>query len=152
VIQQVNRPHSAELGCIQGTHIYRNLRRYPNALTIPNTIIFRFDGPLTFIASSHFRNQIISRVYTRQPQNLIIDCSGMNHVDMTGAETLEEIKKLCVQQGCQLMLYNLKGTIRDFLMRNGTVEKIAEENIFLQIQDAAQSVLSKQSARTVLKH
>jgi hypothetical protein len=35
LIRQTARPPTARLGCIPGTTIYRNIRRFPNAQEIP---------------------------------------------------------------------------------------------------------------------
>ena len=45
---QVGFPHTAELGRLPGTHVYRNIKQYEEATTVDGVLVVRFDAPLYF--------------------------------------------------------------------------------------------------------
>ena len=49
---QIGFPHTAVLGRLPGTNLYRNVKQYPEARTIPGILIARVDAPFYF-ASVH---------------------------------------------------------------------------------------------------
>ena len=42
---QVGFPHTAILGRLPGTDIYRNVKQYPEARPIPGILVVRIDAP-----------------------------------------------------------------------------------------------------------
>ena len=51
-VAQIGFPHTATLGRLPGTHVFRNIRQYTEASTIPGILIVRVDAPFYF-ASVH---------------------------------------------------------------------------------------------------
>ncbi|MCA9717370.1 MAG: sulfate permease, partial [Myxococcales bacterium] len=47
-VRRASTPHSAVLGRLPGTEVYRNVLRYEEAVELPGVIIMRFDAPLFF--------------------------------------------------------------------------------------------------------
>jgi MFS superfamily sulfate permease-like transporter len=50
-----SRPHIAILGRIPGTVMYRNIARFPEAVTVPGIVVFRFDAPIFFGNVEYFK-------------------------------------------------------------------------------------------------
>jgi len=55
------RPYHALLGRLRDTDVYRDVRRYPDAVQDPGIIAFRFDGPIVF-ANRDFLKQTLTRL------------------------------------------------------------------------------------------
>ena len=49
---QMGFPHTAILGRLPGTNVYRNVKQYPEAQTIPGLLIVRIDAPFYFASVS----------------------------------------------------------------------------------------------------
>jgi high affinity sulfate transporter 1 len=59
VLLQVTRPHTAALGKIRGTNIYRNVQQYPDAATQPGILIVRIDTAIYFANANYLRERYI---------------------------------------------------------------------------------------------
>ena len=55
------RPYHALLGRLPNTEVYRDVRRYPDAMQDPGIIAFRFDGPIVF-ANRDFLKQTLTKI------------------------------------------------------------------------------------------
>lgn len=49
---QIGFPHTATLGRLPGTQVFRNMKQYPGARTIPGVLVVQIDAPFYF-ASVH---------------------------------------------------------------------------------------------------
>src|SRR5690606_31963915 len=47
-IYRTTRPHTAELGRLPGTTVYRNVKNFPEAETVPGLLILRMDASFYF--------------------------------------------------------------------------------------------------------
>ncbi|MEL6891381.1 MAG: sulfate permease [Actinomycetota bacterium] len=114
VFTRMARPHAAELGRIE-PGVYRNLGRFPDAERFDGIRIVRVDAALSFVNAAAVRRLAL------EPhdgvQALVVDASGMNDLDATGAETLREIEMALADRGVALHLAEVKGPVRDVLAR-----------------------------------
>ena len=94
VFARMSKPHTATLGRIPGTTSYRNIDRFPEALRDEGISLIRIDAAMSFANAQFVKNVIRScadRLGDTAPHALVLDCSGINDVDATGAATLDEI-------------------------------------------------------------
>ena len=49
-------PHHAALGNVHGVH--RNVERFKDAVVLPEVLVVRYDGALTFANQSHFKRTL----------------------------------------------------------------------------------------------
>ena len=56
---------------------------------------------------------------TSGPRALVLDCSGINDIDATGADVLDEIVTELDESPVTLHLADVKGPVRDVLHRSG---------------------------------
>ncbi|KAH7281798.1 hypothetical protein KP509_36G063400 [Ceratopteris richardii] len=59
ILLQVTRPHTAVLGRIPETNIYRNVEQYPDSTRIPGILIIRIDSAIYFSNSNYIRERIL---------------------------------------------------------------------------------------------
>lgn len=126
VFARMSKPHTAVLGRIPGTTSWRNLERFPDAETIPGIDVVRIDAALSFVNSQHVKRLLGDRAAQLQtePRALVLDCSGINDIDATGAETLAEILTDLDESPVALHLCDVKGPVRDVLRRAGLWERL----------------------------
>ena len=60
------RPYHALLGRLPNTEIYRDVRRYPDAVQDPGVIIFRFDGPIVFANRDFLKQTLVHIIADKQ--------------------------------------------------------------------------------------
>ena len=58
VIYESAYPHTAVLGRLPGTSLYRNIKQYPNAERYDGLVIVRLDGPLFFANAQNIRDKV----------------------------------------------------------------------------------------------
>lgn len=59
ILYNVTRPHTARLGNIPGTSVYRNVTQYPNATLVPGVLAIRVDAAIYFSNSNYIHNKIL---------------------------------------------------------------------------------------------
>lgn len=101
-----------ELGNVSGTNLYVDLSTHHRAEPISGMYIYRYIGPINFAFSISFKHSLNQVIKKKQSENaavelkakggdkehilitkLIIDLSGVSHMDMAGVKTCFEIKK-----------------------------------------------------------
>lgn len=130
-------PHSAELGRIPGTFVYRNARRF-EAEVCPQVGILRIDAPLHY-ANARFLEDRISRMFADRPNMklLVLDCSGVGEIDATALQTLRNLVEALRGRGNDLHLVGAIGPVRDTLERTGLAEIVGSDNMHRTIIEAA---------------
>jgi len=138
MVYRTTKPHVTALGRIPGTSHYRNISRFPQAIEAEETLIIRFDAPLFFGNANYFRESVEQYVDERgdEVSNFILDVSGMYDIDSSGMSALTEILNILIGRDIRFILAGATGPLRDHLYRAGLMEKIGDENQFLDVHDA----------------
>ncbi|ATG72740.1 sulfate permease [Zobellella denitrificans] len=92
----------------------------------PQLRIIRIEGSLFFGAVNHVQEYLQS---IREPRLLIVG-SGINFVDIVGAEMLVQEAQRRRAEGGDLYFSNLKEGVSRFLARNNLLEEIGEDHVF----------------------
>ncbi len=121
VFARMSRPHSAVLGRIGDTTTYRNIERFPEAQTVDGVRVIRIDAALSFVNATTVKRLLLDHAsqIEVEPRALVLNASGINDVDATGAEMLDEVIEELRDSGVSLHLANVKGPVRDVLRRSG---------------------------------
>ena len=86
----------------------------------------RIDAAMSFVNAQHVKRLLTDRAarLTAEPRALVLDCSGINDIDATGAETLSEILADIDDSPVTLHLCDVKGPVRDVLRRAGLWQRL----------------------------
>jgi SulP family sulfate permease len=133
---RIARPHSAVLGRVPGTTLYRNVERFPEVETVPGVAILRVDVSLNF-ANAAFLKRRLEALTASTPgvRVIVIDGCGVNDIDATGEQTLAELVEEYDARGISIHLAALKGPVRDVLLRSGLWSLLADR-IHPDVHDA----------------
>ncbi|NNE13031.1 MAG: solute carrier family 26 protein [Ilumatobacter sp.] len=126
VFARMSRPHVAQLGRIPDTTSYRNVERFPAATTVAGIRVVRIDAALSF-ANAEFVKRLLldeAEALDEPPHALVVDASGINDVDATGAATLTEVIDELEEGPITLHLCDVKGPVRDVLRRSGLWDRL----------------------------
>lgn len=97
----------------------------------PQLRMVRIDGSLFFGAVSHVAERL--RDMERrdaEPRDLALICSGINFIDVAGAEFLVREKERLQREGRRLYLFRVKPAVRRFLERGGYLDQIGPDQAF----------------------
>ena len=126
------RPHSAVLGRAEGVKGYHDITRYPDARQIPGLVLFRWDAPLFFANAELFKERVLDAV-AKAPTSVrwvVVAAEPVTSVDVTAADTLEELDKVLREADVELCFAELKDPVKDKLKRFGLFEQIGEDFFF----------------------
>ena len=110
----------------------------------PQLKMLRINGSIFFGAVEHVE-EAFHRVDRENPQqtHLLIAASGINIVDISGAEALAREAMRRRKVGGDLYFYFMKDAVRQTLDKGGYLRTISEENIFSQKANAIASLYSR---------
>lgn len=125
VFARMSRPHTAVLGRIPDTTSYRNIVRFPEAVQAAGVRVIRIDAALSFVNSQYVKRLLLAEADPSDGRRrVVLDCSGINDIDATGAETLSEIITEFAESPVELHLCDVKGPVRDVLHRSGLWDEL----------------------------
>jgi SulP family sulfate permease len=130
-----SKPHFAIVGQVPGTHHFRNVNRH--AVVTPEHIVtIRIDESLYF-ANARFLEDTVYCVIGNRPdvQHIILMCPAVNHIDVSGLESLEAINRRLKDAGVTLHLSEVKGPVMDRLKRTHFLDDMTG-NVYLNQFDA----------------
>lgn len=151
VVFRLMNPHSAEVGQLPNSETYRNLNRFPEALRRPDIGILRIDVSLNF-ANANFLKQRLRRLETDHPEGLraiVVDGAGINDLDASAEATLSDLVTEYDERGVVVHLANMKGPVRDVLLRSGLWTRLGPHRIHPSVHAAVVALTDPTSPNTV---
>jgi len=130
--------HMADATKVSGWEYYteEELKNDENAIgrkAVPNnTLVFEIIGPMFFGAAEKFTDFPIDRGVNV----LILRMRGVPVVDATAMRSLNHVWDLCKRNEVTLVLSHLQPQPRSVLEKSGFLEKVGEENICSNIDEA----------------
>jgi len=143
LLQRTARPHWAEVGRLPGTEVFRNTKRFQVEL-LPELLSIRIDEGLLF-TNARWLSEVLGAELARRPQarHLLLMMSGVNDIDLSGLEALQQFAQELRVQGVQLHLSELKGPVADRLMAAGLADWLPGRVFRTQIE--AWTALSREA-------
>ncbi|MCO5557529.1 hypothetical protein L7F22_011095 [Adiantum nelumboides] len=149
ILLQVTRPHTAVLGKIPGTTIYRNVEQYPDSARTPGILIIRIDAAVYFSNSNYIRERILRWLDDEgdqvQKENgvpfqfAIIELSPVTNIDTTGILSFEDLHTMLQKRKVQLVFANPGTRVIQKLNDAGFVARVGHEWFFLTVGEAVQA-------------
>ncbi len=133
-LSRTSRPHVAEVGLIEGTEHFRNVKRY-EVKTSPNLLCLRPDESLFFVNAAFLEDYIIDSINKRQEiTHVVIQCSAVNEIDFSALEMLESLNDQLLTLGIKLSLSEVKGPVMDHLECSGFLQHLSGRVYLSQYQ------------------
>ncbi|OUD10558.1 sodium-independent anion transporter [Marivivens niveibacter] len=136
---KTSRPHIAEVGLMEGTEHFRNIKRHP-VLTNERLVMIRVDESLYFANARYMEDYIYDRV---QPDcgidHVVLMMSAVNAIDFSALESLEAINSRLTDMGVTLHMAEVKGPVMDRLQTGHFLEEMSGQ-VFLSQYDALRSL------------
>jgi SulP family sulfate permease len=137
-----SRPHMAVVGRVPGTEHYRNVQRYKVELD-PRVLSLRIDESLMFANAQEVEQRVLLETSQRSGvRHVILMGSGINHIDASGVEMLEQLNLLLQEQGISLHFSEIKGPVLDRL-KNSHLLKLLTGEVFLTQHQAMTCLAGK---------
>ncbi len=142
-IRQVWRPYDAVLGRVTQRKGYHDVGRHPDARQVPGLVIFRFDAPLFFANADHFerRMRAIIRTADGPVRRVVIAAEPITDIDTSAAVMLEALVSELSGRGVELAFAELKGPVKDRLVRYGLYAEIGPDRFHPTIGSAVRNFI-----------
>jgi SulP family sulfate permease len=130
-------PHIAQLGWLAEQQVFRNIRRYPEAVVPPGMLLLRVDASLYFANMAFVEDWLRGTLAGRSDvTRIIFDLSGVNDMDAVALASLERIIDGYAERAIAVAFAGMKGPIRDLAERADWPEKYGRMIGFLSLQQA----------------
>jgi len=142
------RPRDALLGRVPGTTVWWALKERPDAQTVPGVVAYRLDAPLYFANATRFRDRVREEVAaaTPPPSLFVLDSSGIDDVDFTGDACCCRSSTSCTRAASTSPSPGRRATRRATRRRAGLHRHVADDHIFLTVDDAVRALGPKEGA------
>ncbi|MFT4541393.1 MAG: SulP family sulfate permease [Planctomycetota bacterium] len=126
-----SRPHVAVVGRVGSSEHFRNVKRH-EVSTVPEVLAIRIDENLFFGNARNIEHHVHQLVAEQRGlRRLLLIASGINHIDATGLECLEQLADSLEQADVELHLAEIKGPVMDRLEQAGFPERLGRDRIHL---------------------
>ena len=147
VIYESAYPHTAVLGRLPGTTLYRDIKQYEDAEHYDGLVIVGIDAPIYFANALNVRDKIIrykrkavetlaeSSSSVKSVHYIVVDLSPVSHIDTTGLHMIEDMYQ--AQQGfnTQLCFCNPGIKVTRCLLQSDSLDR---QHIYTSVIDAVQ--------------
>jgi sulfate transporter 4 len=156
VIYESAYPHTAVLGRLPGTAVYRNVKQYPKAECYDGLVLVRIDAPIYFANTQNVREKI--RKYEERANEqvaerggddgeyvkyVILELSPVSHVDTSALHILHDMHKTYKAKNMQLCFCNPSPVVMERMVASGLVEEVGRDYLFVSIRDAVDHCLEE---------
>jgi SulP family sulfate permease len=139
------RPHTAILGRLPNTNIFRNVQHFPEAQTFPGLVILRIDASLYFANVVFLKATIhdICKQHQGDLKALILDASAVNDLDSSADTALHQLSDEFKQKGIAFYIAGIKAPVREVMRRSGLYGTLGGDHFFFTIDAAVKRYQEK---------
>ncbi len=117
--------------------------------TIEKVLVYRVDARLYFANCTYFKETILNHIKGNDTvEHVILDASGVNDIDSSAAQVIEDLQREFKTGGVRLHIAGLKDEIKAAFSRHHLLEKIGHEFIHHDISSAWKSLAKKKTSST----
>ncbi|MDP3973027.1 MAG: SulP family inorganic anion transporter, partial [Candidatus Nanopelagicales bacterium] len=104
--------------------------------------VYRLNGPLWFANAAWFRRQVLTTLHHdgEDGRVLVIDTSGMDDIDYTGAKALERLIMSCRHRRVQLALVDDTFRLRKILSGSDVLHLLGTDHVYRTIKKALAAI------------
>lgn len=134
-------PYRTELGSVGDVPGYHDLIRHPEGQRVGGLVIARFDAPLFFANGAVFTDHIRTLVANApEPVRWVIVASeAITGLDTTALDDVVALDDELAKRGISLVFAEMKGPIKDRLIRFGVSSRFGPDHFFPTVNNAVKS-------------
>lgn len=110
-VRSSSRPNVTPIGRLGDTEHFRSIRRH-DVRTVRHVLALRIDENIYFANANQVENKIVKSVQRREgTEHLLLVCSAVNMIDVTGIEMLIRLNRRLQRSGVTLSLAEVKDSV-----------------------------------------
>lgn len=120
-VKMTSRPRDTILGRVPELPGLHTLADYPEAQTWSGLVVYRFDGPITFFNSAHFRARALATAIAAGPglRWFVLDAAPITSLDVTGMYAVRRLREELEAMGAQLFFAGRKTQLTRWAAETG---------------------------------
>ena len=144
-VNQAWRPYRTELVRVDGLKGYHDVARHPEGRRIPGLVIARFDAPLFFANGAIFDDHVRALVDSSADDIhwVVVAAEPITGVDTTAMDELIELDDHLARHHIALRFAEMKGPVKDRLIRLGLGERFPPDHFFPTIGTAVHAFVAE---------
>lgn len=129
-VVRTTRPHTAVLGRLPGSEVYRNLENFPEATARPGVLAVRVDAQFYFGNVTFLKDELrrLEEAAATTLCAVVVDASSINNLDSSADAALHEIAEGYEERGVQLHFATVKGPVREVMARSGFTARLGDDH------------------------
>jgi MFS superfamily sulfate permease-like transporter len=129
---RIARAHDAVQGEVPGLAGLHDVDDYPDAVTIPGLVVYRYDAPLCFANAEDVRTRVLEAVDTAGApvEWVVLNMEANVEIDLTATDMLEELRAALAERGIVLALARVKHDLAVYLERAGFTSRVGSDRIY----------------------
>lgn len=141
LIAKVSAPDYAILGNLKDSEIYKNVNRFPDAITQDRRLIFRYDDDIYFGNAQHFFDSVNKEIKKQGTvSQLLLDFSSVSNLDSTGIHQFKLLLGVLQNKNIDVHVCGVKGPVRDYFKTCGIDDIIDEEHKHWNVHTAIEKL------------
>lgn len=141
-------PYETVLGKVEGLEGYHDVHSYPEAMSLPGLVLYRFDAPLFFANAKTFRDEVRSLARAEpHPRWIVVAAEPVTDVDTTASDVLFELDDELDHAGISLVFAELKDPVRRKIDQYGLSRQIEPRHFFPTIGAAVAAYQAETGAQ-----
>jgi MFS superfamily sulfate permease-like transporter len=139
LLYRASRPYVAVLGRMPGrAATFGDLARHRDAEPVPHLVIVRLDAPLYFFNANVAKAEILEILAGQEvePRGVLIDLAATADLDVTTTDMLFELVGDLRSRSIEVLVAQVKGTVRDRLRRTDLMAELGEDRVYLSVDSA----------------
>lgn len=154
-------PHTAVLGRLPGTTVYRNVKQYPDAERYDGIVLVRIDAPIYFANTQNIREKILKYERVAEEQlaetngavkYMVLEFSPVSHIDTSALHVFMDLTKTYEARNIQLCICNPGVSVMERLCLSGLADAIGRDHIFTSIHDCVNWCLDEMDTVECSQH
>lgn len=145
---RIARAHDAVQGEVPGLAGLHDIDDYPDAVTTPGLVVYRYDAPLCFANADDFRMRVLNAVQDATPpvEWVLLNMEANVEIDLTAIDMLDELRAELDTRGIVVALARVKQDLAVFLDRAGFTARVGSEHIYPTLPTAVAAFRSRHEA------
>ena len=129
---RIARAHDAVQGEVPGLAGLHDVDDYPDAVTTPGLVVYRYDAPLCFANAEDFRTRVLEAVSNAQQPTewVILNMEANVEIDLTATDMLEDLRAELATNGVVVVLSRVKQDLAVYLERAGFIERVGSDHVY----------------------
>jgi sulfate permease, SulP family len=140
-VRRTAYPRIAELGYVEEKEAFLGLESYPEGKTYPEAMIIRFDASFYYANVPFLEEWLIQEVADRPRLKwIVIDCRGVNSIDVTAVEGLEDLVSEYRSSGIEIVFTHMKLPVRERLKKAGWDDEVEDARHYQTTREALRAI------------